>query len=135
MAETKPCLSLEEIAAFAEGRLVAAERAAAMGHLAGCEECREILAGTLVAPELFLHPGMMAPVLIYAFAAATLGGLESPLGAIVGGIAVGVVENLAGAYIPAVGSEIKLIVALLIIVVVLLARPRGLFGRRELVRA
>ncbi|WP_460772825.1 branched-chain amino acid ABC transporter permease [Microbacterium sp. GXF7504] len=93
------------------------------------------LAGTLVAPELFLHPGMMAPVLIYAFAAATLGGLGSPLGALVGGIIVGVVENLAGAYIPEVGSEIKMLVALLIIIVVLLARPQGLFGRKEVVRA
>lgn len=93
------------------------------------------LAGTLIAPELFLHPGMMAPVLIYAFAAAILGGLESPLGALVGGVIVGVVENLAGTYIPAVGAELKQVVALLIIVAVLLVRPQGLFGRRELVRA
>src|SRR5690606_21896111 len=93
------------------------------------------LAGTLIAPELFLHPGMMAPVLIYGFAAAILGGLESPLGALVGGVIVGVVENLAGTYIPAVGAELKQVVALLIIVAVLLVRPQGLFGRRELVRA
>ena len=93
------------------------------------------LAGTLIAPELFLHPGMMAPVLIYAFAAATLGGLESPVGALVGGVAVGIIENLAGSYLPAVGSELKQVVALCIIVVVLLVRPQGIFGRRELVRA
>ncbi|WP_353813679.1 branched-chain amino acid ABC transporter permease [Agromyces sp. SYSU T00266] len=92
------------------------------------------LAGTLIAPELFLHPGMMAPVLIYAFAAATLGGLQSPVGALVGGIVVGVVENLAGSYLPN-GSEVKQVVALVIIVVVLLVRPQGLFGRREVVRA
>ncbi|WP_127792460.1 branched-chain amino acid ABC transporter permease [Agromyces sp. LHK192] len=92
------------------------------------------LAGTLIAPELFLHPGMMAPVLIYAFAAATLGGLESPVGALIGGVAVGIVENLAGSYLPG-GSEFKQVVALLIIVVVLLVRPQGMFGRRELVRA
>jgi len=93
------------------------------------------LAGTLIAPELFLHPGMMGPVLIYAFAAATLGGLDSPVGALVGGIAVGVIENLAGSYIPVVGSEVKQVVALVIIVAVLLLRPQGLFGRKELVRA
>ncbi|WP_109208976.1 MULTISPECIES: branched-chain amino acid ABC transporter permease [Microbacterium] len=93
------------------------------------------LAGTMIAPELFLHPGMMGPVLIYAFAAATLGGLESPVGALVGGVAVGVIENLAGSYLPAVGSELKQVVALLIIVAVLLLRPQGIFGRRELVRA
>jgi len=91
------------------------------------------LAGTLIAPELFLHPGMMAPVLIYAFAAATLGGLESPPGALVGGIIVGVVENLAGSYLPH-GSDFKQVVALVIIVAVLLLRPQGLFGRREVVR-
>jgi len=91
------------------------------------------LAGTLIAPELFLHPGMMAPVLIYAFAAATLGGLESPPGALVGGIVVGVVENLAGSYLPH-GSDFKQVVALVIIVAVLLLRPQGLFGRREVVR-
>ncbi|WP_084103396.1 branched-chain amino acid ABC transporter permease [Demequina sp. NBRC 110056] len=91
------------------------------------------LAGTLIAPELFLHPGMMAPVLIYAFAAATLGGLDSPPGALVGGIVVGVVENLAGTYLPH-GSDFKQVVALVIIVGVLLLRPQGIFGRREVVR-
>lgn len=93
------------------------------------------LAGTLIAPELFLHPGMMAPVLLYAFAAATLGGLDSPVGALVGGVAVGVIENLAGSLIPDVGSEVKQVLALFIIVAVLLVRPQGLFGRKELVRA
>jgi len=92
------------------------------------------LAGTLIAPELFLHPGMMAPVLIYAFAAATLGGLDSPVGALVGGVVVGVVENLAGSYVPGIGGELKQIFALVIIVAVLLLRPQGLFGRKELVR-
>ncbi|MCT9819720.1 branched-chain amino acid ABC transporter permease [Microbacterium sp. W1N] len=92
------------------------------------------LAGTLIAPELFLHPGMMAPVLIYAFAAATLGGLDSPVGALIGGVIVGVVENLAGSYVPGVGGELKQIFALVIIVAVLLLRPQGLFGRKELVR-
>ncbi|WP_278234711.1 branched-chain amino acid ABC transporter permease [Isoptericola sp. AK164] len=91
------------------------------------------VAGTLIAPELFLHPGMMTPVLIYAFAAATLGGLDSPPGALVGGIVVGVIENLAGSYLPH-GSDFKQVVALAIIVVVLLVRPQGLLGRREVVR-
>lgn len=93
------------------------------------------VAGVLIAPELFLHPGMMAPVLIYAFAAAILGGLESPFGALIGGVAVGIIENLAGTLVPAVGGELKQVVALALIVAVLLARPQGLFGRKELVRA
>jgi len=61
-----------------------------------------------------------------------LGGLTSPLGAVIGGFVVGVLENLAGAYI--VGTEIKLSVALVIIVGVLLLRPSGLFGRTVVTR-
>ena len=86
------------------------------------------VAGMLVAPVIFLEPNMMSGILIYAFAAATLGGITSPFGAVVGGFLVGVIENLAGTYIPFIGTELKLTVALLIIVVVLLVRPSGLFG-------
>jgi len=83
------------------------------------------LAGMLIAPVIFLEPNMMGGILIYAFAAATLGGITSPFGAVLGGFLVGVIENLAGTFI---GTELKLTVALLIIVVVLLVRPSGLFG-------
>jgi len=62
------------------------------------------------------------------YAGATLGGITSPFGAVVGGFLVGVIENLAGTYIPFIGTELKLTVALLIIVGVLLIRPSGLFG-------
>jgi branched-chain amino acid transport system permease protein len=86
------------------------------------------VAGMLVAPVIFLEPNMMGGILIYAFAAATLGGITSPFGAVVGGFLVGVIENLAGTYLPFIGTELKLTVALLIIVVVLLVRPSGLFG-------
>jgi branched-chain amino acid transport system permease protein len=86
------------------------------------------VAGMLVAPVIFLEPNMMGGILIYAFASATLGGITSPLGAVVGGFLVGVIENLAGTYIPFIGTELKLTVALLIIVSVLLVRPSGLFG-------
>ncbi|CAN5638107.1 branched-chain amino acid ABC transporter permease [soil metagenome] len=90
------------------------------------------VAGLMVAPVVFLDPNMMGGVLIYAFAAALLGGIDSPWGAVVGGIAVGVIENLAGNYV--VGTELKLTVALLLIVGVLLVRPSGLFGRRVVTR-
>jgi branched-chain amino acid transport system permease protein len=83
------------------------------------------VAGMLIAPVIFLEPNMMGGILIYAFAAATLGGITSPFGAVVGGFLVGVIENLAGTFI---GTELKLTVALLIIIVVLLVRPSGLFG-------
>ena len=87
------------------------------------------IAGMLIAPVVFLEPNMMGGVLIYGFAAAVLGGLTSPLGAVVGGFLVGVFENLAGTYIPGVGNELKLPIALALIIVVLVVKPAGLFGR------
>ncbi len=92
--------------------------AAAIGAVAGC----------MVAPIVFLDPNMMAGILLYAFAGALLGGIDSPLGAVIGGFLVGVLENLGGAYI--VGTELKLTLALVIIVAVLTVKPAGLMGRR-----
>ncbi len=85
------------------------------------------IAGMMVAPIVFLDPNMMGGVLLYAFAGALLGGITSPLGAVVGGVLMGVIENIAGAYI--VGTELKLTTALVIIVVVLVVKPTGLFGK------
>ena len=87
------------------------------------------VAGMMVAPQLFLDPNMMAGVQIYAFAAATLGGFTSPVGAVVGGFVVGVVENLVGTYVPFIGTELKFTVALALIIGVLLVKPSGLLGR------
>lgn len=85
------------------------------------------VAGMMVAPIVFLDPNMMLGILLYAFAGALLGGIDNPPGAVVGGFLVGVLENLAGAYI--VGTELKLSVALVIIIGVLVLKPSGLFGR------
>ncbi|HVD45738.1 MAG TPA: branched-chain amino acid ABC transporter permease [Candidatus Limnocylindria bacterium] len=85
------------------------------------------LSGIMVAPILLLEPNMMQTIIIYAFAAAVLGGIESPLGAVIGGVIVGVTVNLAGAYL--VGGDLQLAVAFLIIVAVLVVRPHGLLGR------
>jgi len=90
------------------------------------------VAGMLVAPVIFLEPNMMGGILIYAFASATLGGITSPLGAVVGGFLVGVLENLLGAYV--VGNELKLGVALVLIIGVLLVKPSGLFGSVQVTR-
>jgi branched-chain amino acid transport system permease protein len=87
------------------------------------------VAGMMIAPVVFLDPNMMAGILIYAFASATLGGFTSPGGAVLGGLIVGVVENLVGTYVRFIGTELKLTVALAIIIVVLLVKPSGLFGR------
>jgi branched-chain amino acid transport system permease protein len=85
------------------------------------------VSGILLAPTLFLEPNMMQQVIIYAFAAAVLGGIESPVGAVVGGLLLGVILALVGAYIPAL-ADLRLAVALLLIVVVLVVRPSGLLG-------
>ena len=86
------------------------------------------IAGILIAPVVFLEPNMMGGVLLYGFAAAVLGGLSSPLGAVLGGFLVGVFENLVGTYIPGVGNELKLPIALALIVIVLVVKPTGLMG-------
>jgi branched-chain amino acid transport system permease protein len=85
------------------------------------------MAGIMVAPVVFLDPNMMAGILLYAFAGALLGGIDNALGAVLGGFAVGIIENLGGAYV--VGTELKLSLALVIIVVVLVVKPTGLLGR------
>lgn len=90
------------------------------------------IAGMMVAPILYLDPNMMSGVLLYAFAAALVGGIDSPIGAVVGGLMVGVLENLVGTYV--IGTELKLTVALGLIIVVLVLRPSGLFGRKYAVK-
>jgi branched-chain amino acid transport system permease protein len=89
-------------------------------------------AGMMVAPIVFLEPHMMGGVLLYAFAGALLGGLTSPWGAMLGGIIVGVLENVLGAFV--IGTELKMPVALVFIIAVLLVRPEGLLGRRIVTR-
>jgi len=84
------------------------------------------VAGIMVAPTVFLEPNMMSGILLYAFAAALLGGIDSPGGAVLGGFIVGVLENVVGSII---GTELKLTVALVLIVGVLVIRPSGLFGK------
>jgi branched-chain amino acid transport system permease protein len=93
------------------------------------------VSGIMVAPILYLEPNMMQTVIIYAFAAAVLGGIESPLGAVIGGLIVGVTVNLAGTYLPGVGGDLQLAVAFAIIIAVLVIRPNGLLGRRAMRRA
>jgi branched-chain amino acid transport system permease protein len=90
------------------------------------------VAGMMIAPVVFLDVHMMSGVLLYAFAAAVLGGIGSAPGAVVGGFIVGVLENLLGTYV--VGAELKLSVALVLIIVVLVAKPSGLFGKAVVAR-
>jgi branched-chain amino acid transport system permease protein len=92
------------------------------------------ISAIMVAPILLLDPNIMQTVIIYAFAAAVLGGIESPLGAVIGGLLIGVTVNLAGTYIQQVGGDLRLAVAFAIIVVVLVLRPNGIFGKASVRR-
>ncbi|GAC1553248.1 MAG: branched-chain amino acid ABC transporter permease [Beijerinckiaceae bacterium] len=92
------------------------------------------IAGMLIAPVVFLEPNMMISILLYGFAGAVLGGLTSPAGAVIGGLCVGIVENLAGTFIPGIGGELKLPIALMLIVAVLVFKPSGLLGRAVIQR-
>jgi branched-chain amino acid transport system permease protein len=95
------------------------------------------VAGTMVAPAVYLEPNMMASILLYGFAGALVGGISSPGGAVAGGFIVGVLENLVayfgnllekitGFYL--IGNGEKLTVALIIVITVLTLKPSGLFG-------
>ena len=90
------------------------------------------VAGMMVAPIVFLDPNMMGGVLLYAFAAALVGGVDNPGGAVFGGFLVGVLENVLGAFV--IGNELKLAVALVLIVGVLTVRPSGFFGKVNVTR-
>ncbi|MDR6199662.1 branched-chain amino acid transport system permease protein [Microbacterium sp. SORGH_AS428] len=92
------------------------------------------VAGALVAPQLTLTPGMMDNALVYALAAVILGGLSSPVGVVAAAWIIGVLENLAAVYVPFIGYDLKVAVPFVLIFVVLLVRPQGLFGRRTVVR-
>ncbi len=90
------------------------------------------VAGLMAEPAVFvLQPTLMQPILLYGFAAAVLGGLESPAGAVIGGIAIGIFLNLVGQYVHFVTSDVRQPVAFAVLLVVLLIKPTGLFGHRR----
>jgi branched-chain amino acid transport system permease protein len=93
------------------------------------------VAGLMAEPSQFvLQPTLMQPILVYAFAAAVLGGLESPAGAVVSGLAIGVSLSLVVQYVHPITSELQTPVAFAVLVAVLLLKPSGLFGHREVRR-
>ncbi len=99
--------------------------AAAIGALGGV-----VFAGINNSVSL----GLMFTVFIYGSAAATLGGFDSPGGAVIAGLAIGVIENMAAGYIGFIGQEMKLAVAFVVILVVLMVKPSGLFGTAKVER-
>lgn len=128
---TKLGLAMRAAALYPESSRLLGVRTSQMLALGwGLSAAVGAVSGMMIAPIVFLDPNMMQSVLLFAFAAAVLGGIESPLGAVVGGVLVGVLLALVGTYIPG-GQNLRIPFALLVIVVVLLFKPAGLFGRAE----
>ncbi len=111
---------------------VAVERTLAIGW--GLAGALGALAGVLVANSTLVEPGMMSRLFLFSLAAATIGGLDSPGGAAVGGLALALVQTMASGYAPGIGGDISVLVAIALLLIVLVVRPRGLFGRERVVR-
>ncbi|MET0490780.1 MAG: branched-chain amino acid ABC transporter permease [Acidimicrobiales bacterium] len=131
---TKVGLAMRAVASNAESAQLVGIRVGRILMLGwGLAAALGALAGALAAPQLNLSLNLMQGLLIYAFAAATLGGFDSPLGAVVGGLIVGVTQTLAGQYIDFFNG-FELGSAFLLILIVLLVRPQGLFGKAVVTR-
>ena len=136
-AKTKVGLAMRAVASNAESsRLVGVPTKLVLAGSWGLSGALGALAGVMVAgAQAQVTPTMMFTIFVYASAAATLGGLDSPIGAVVGGLSIGVVENIAAEYAPEwIGQEMKLSVALLCMFVVLFVKPSGLFGTEKVER-
>lgn len=128
---TRVGLAMRAAAANPESARLVGIRVATMTALGwGMAAAIGAVAGILIAPVVFLEPNMMLSILLYGFAGAVLGGLTNPLGAVIGGFLVGIIENLAGTYLGEIGAELKLTIALVIIILVLVVKPEGLLGRK-----
>ena len=92
------------------------------------------IAGILLAAKAQLNPGNFDAILVYALAAVIIGGLSSPIGAVAAAMGIAVLENLAGTYVPWIGHDLKIAVPFILLFVILILRPQGLFGRKVVVR-
>jgi len=86
------------------------------------------VAGTMISPTLAVHPFMGAPLTLRAFAITALAGLGSIPGALMGGMLLGIVESMIGIYVDRIGTNLAIVAAFVLLVVVLVTRPQGLFG-------
>ena len=135
LARTKLGLAMRAAALYpAESRVLGVPHGWMLALGWGLASVMGTLSGLMVAPIVFLDPNMMQSIVVYAFAAAVLGGIDSPLGAVVGGLVLGVALNLMGTYVDFIGTDLRLPVAFAIIVAVLVFRPSGMFGHRRLTR-
>lgn len=134
---TKVGLHMRAVADNAESATLAGVRTSRILAIGwGVSGAIGALAGVLVTP---LSPDQLSldtmfPIFISASAAALFGGLDSLAGAVVGGLAIGVIESMLTGYVSVIGGSLQQTSALVIIVVILLVRPNGLFGTQRLVR-
>jgi branched-chain amino acid transport system permease protein len=134
-ARTKLGLAMRAAALYpAESRVLGVPHGWMLALGWGLAAVMGTLSGLMVAPIVYLDPNMMQSIVVYAFAAAVLGGIDSPLGAVVGGLVLGVALNLMGTYVDFIGTDLRLPVAFAIIVGVLVLRPSGMFGHRQMTR-
>lgn len=128
---TKIGLAMRAAALYPESSRLLGVRTSSMLALGwGLAAAVGTVSGMMIAPVVFLDPNMMQSVLLFAFAAAVLGGIESPTGAVIGGLVIGVLLALVGTYVPG-GQNLRVPFGLVVMVAVLLVRPAGLFGRVE----
>ena len=134
--KTKLGLAMRSVASNAESSALVGIRVGRMLMFGwGMAAAVGALAGALYASQLaVLDTNIFFQLLVYAFAAATLGGFDSPSGAVIGGLIVGVVTVMAGGYVGFIGEDLKLVAAFALILGVLLIRPQGLFGKPEVKR-
>ena len=135
--KTRFGLAMRAVASNADSaRLVGVSTGRVLSASWGLAAAIGALAGTLVAGTTGeVTPGLMFSYFVYASAAATLGGFDSLKGAVVAGLGIGVIETMAAGYFPKwIGQELRLGVALVIILAVLLIRPTGLFGEKKVAR-
>jgi branched-chain amino acid transport system permease protein len=92
------------------------------------------LAGVLVSNSLFVSSSMMSRLFIFALAAVTIGGLDSPAGAVLGGLFLAFLETMLSGYVPGIGGDFGIVAALAVLIIVLMVRPSGVFGRTVPVR-
>jgi branched-chain amino acid transport system permease protein len=96
----------------------------------GLATCLSVCAGILIAPVVFAYPLMFSNIFSYSLIAVVIGGLESPFGAVVSGVLIGIVENI-GSQFEFIGSELKIAVVFILLIVVLIIRPTGIWGKSE----
>jgi len=92
------------------------------------------IAGILLAAKVQLNPNNFDAILVYALAAVIIGGLDSPIGAVVAAWGIAIIENLAGTYLEFIGHDLKVAVPFILLFILLILRPQGLFGRKRVVR-